>query len=58
MTAQVQALQGQIAAIPEQTNAAFKSVREQMESMDAKFEAMSRRISKLETAAKKKAGAK
>jgi len=58
VTAQVQALQGQIAAIPEQTNAAFKSVREQMESIDAKFEAMSRRISKLETAAKKKAGAK
>ena len=58
VAAQIQAMQGQMQAIPEQTNAALKAVREQMETMDAKLDAMSRRISKVETASKKKAGAK
>ena len=58
LSAQVQGLAGQVQAIPEQTNAALKAIREQMEAMDVKFETMSRRISKMETAAKKKAGAK
>jgi len=58
LAGQVQGMAGQVQAIPEQTNAALKAIREQMEAMDVKFETMSRRISKMETAAKKKAGAK
>jgi hypothetical protein len=58
LAGQMQGLAGQVQAIPEQTNAALKAVSEKIDAIDPKMEALSRRISKMETAAKKKAGAK